>query len=235
MRGVSLHLLLWCPMGLSGGGIASLSLVHHVLVWCQCLWGAWWCPGRWSVGTGGNAQLSPWSLCWCEEEKGPTRLPSGCPASVLTVCLGCALTTHGSPGLPVPSSPLIPHSCTWTLEAPGALLCPLTPRPTDWGQEPFPSSRHTLYLQALLGVAFLLSPSEILAQKWTFSLYACLINNGETSPKWQHKVPPEVKLGRHHSGTKMLVCSSSGIWWISMNYSPWIFFPSRPPTRPFLW
>lgn len=122
-----------------------------------------------------------------------------------------------------------------------SLPCPLIPQPTDWGQEPF-LLLGTLYLQVLLRVAFLLSPSEIIAQKWTFSLYACLINTGrhpQTSSnalvQWQHKVPKRLQCSRHHSEIKML----SLLFFKAPDESLWItlldFFRSHPPTRLFLW
>lgn len=39
-------------------------------------------------------------LCWCEEEKVQPDFLQVALLVILPVCLGCALTTHGSPGLP---------------------------------------------------------------------------------------------------------------------------------------
>lgn len=133
---VSLHLLLWCPMGLSGE--ASLVSLWFIMFLSDANASEDEVVPR-QVKCGvprGNAQLSPWSplLVWGRE--GPTRLPSGCPARHPSSLSGLTLTTHGSPGLHCLLLLLWFPLLHGLLRLQVPLLCPLTPRPTDWARSP---------------------------------------------------------------------------------------------------
>ena len=155
MEAVSIHLLLWMALG-SQVGRHHLSLSGSS---CSCPMPMpqrmRWSPDRWSVGPLGQCSAFPRSplLLWGRE--GQTRLPSGHPAVCPPTFSGlCIYHTSASGAAPRSSaSPLTLHSFTGIMRLRVSLPCPLKSWPTDWGQEPSPSSRHTVS-SSLIGSGF---------------------------------------------------------------------------------
>lgn len=181
--------------------------------------------------------------CWEEEKSKLDFLQDSQQFSVSAASPGCAYPTRRPPGhpcallllleLPTPSRGIMRPLMSWP--------CPLKSWQRDWRQRS-PHFLSILCLQALLGVAFLLSPSEIsrllVGQEslcMSHEQRKILSRTGNALFQWQHQVAKGLQLSRHQSGREMPVSLSSRHFMNLYELFSWLSsLHPHPPTKLFL-